>query len=225
MADAAVIFDVDGVLLNLTPEEENAFFWAFAELHRLTGLSRDWDSYRIRNDEDIITEILEAHLGRAPSRDEHNAVIRAYLSHLASGIDAEKLTPSPIAGAGDLLRGLSGRLKLGIATANLLEAAHSRLAACRMWEPLKDYAFGANGGGAKRDILARAIASLDLPRDRIVFIGDNLNDVEAGLANGVHFIGFSQDQAKGRRLAEAGAKCVCNHHRDTLKHIEDALRL
>jgi hypothetical protein len=26
-------------------------------------------------------------------------------------------------------------------------------------------------------------------------------------------------------LADAGAKRVCNHHRDTLKHIRDALRL
>ncbi|MGH8429424.1 MAG: HAD family hydrolase [Solimonas sp.] len=66
---------------------------------------------------------------------------------------------------------------------------------------------------------------MGLPRERIVFIGDNLNDVEAGLAHGVHFIGFSRDQAKGHRLAEAGAERVCNRHQDTLKQIEDALRL
>ena len=225
MVDAAVIFDVDGVLLDLTIEEEDAFFWAFAKLHNLTGLSRDWDSYRIRNDEDIITEILENHLGRTPSRHEHKAIIQTYLSHLANGIDVKTLTPSPIAGASDLLEHLDGKAKLGIATANLLEAASVRLAACGIWEPLKDHAFGANGGGAKRSILACAMASLNLPRDRIVFIGDNLNDVEAGLANGVHFIGFSQDQAKCRRLAEAGAQRVCNRHQDTLKHIEDALHL
>ena len=52
--DSAVIFDVDGVLLDLTAPEEDAFFLAFARLHGLTGLSRDWDSYRIRNDEHII---------------------------------------------------------------------------------------------------------------------------------------------------------------------------
>lgn len=225
MTDAAVIFDVDGVLLDLTPEEEAAFFWAFAELHRLTGLSRDWDGYRIRNDVEIITEILEAHFSRSPSPAEHQAVIRAYLSHLANGIDAGRLKPSAITGAEGLLGDLAGTLKLGIATANLLEAASLRLAACAMWEPVKTYAFGANGGGAKRDILARAIAGTGLPAKRIVFIGDNLNDVEAGLAHGVHFIGFSRQPAKSRRLAEAGAQRVCNHHRDTLKHIEEALRL
>jgi phosphoglycolate phosphatase-like HAD superfamily hydrolase len=222
---AAVILDVDGVLLDLTPEEEDAFFWAFARLHRLNGLSRDWDSYRIRNDVEIITEILETHFGRLPSPAEHQAVIQAYLSHLASGIDAKRLKPSAIAGAAGLLGDLDGELKLGIATANLLEAATLRLAACEMWEPVKTCAFGANGGGAKRQILARAMARLALPPDRIVFIGDNLNDVEAGLANGVHFIGFSQDPAKCRRLVDAGAERVCNHHRDTLKHIRDALQL
>jgi phosphoglycolate phosphatase-like HAD superfamily hydrolase len=224
MTDAAVIFDVDGVLLDLTPEEEDAFFWAFAELHRLTGLSRDWDGYRIRNDVEIITEILERHFARSPSPAEHQAVIRTYLSHLADGIDMGRLKPSPIAGAEGLLGDLAGTLKLGIATANLLEAASLRLAACAMWAPVKTYAFGANGGGAKRQILARAVANLALPPDRIIFIGDNLNDVEAGLANGVHFIGFSEDRAKCRRLADAGAKRVCTHHRDTLEHIRDALR-
>jgi phosphoglycolate phosphatase-like HAD superfamily hydrolase len=223
--DAAVIFDVDGVLLDLTPAEEDAFFWAFSRLHGLQGLSRDWDSYRIRNDEDIITEILSGHFGRPPSRREQQAIIHAYLNHLASDIQLKRLTPSPIDGAGELLGSLKDRAELGVATANILEAAELRLNAVDLWGPVHACAFGANGGGAKRDILARAIAGTGLPRERIVFIGDNLNDVEAGLAHGVHFIGFSREPYKGGRLAEAGAQRICNHHRDTLKHIEEALEL
>jgi phosphoglycolate phosphatase-like HAD superfamily hydrolase len=223
--DAAIIFDVDGVLLDLTAAEEDAFFWAFARLHGLEGLSRDWDSYLVRNDENIITEILTRHFGRPPSREEHQAVIRSYLEHLASDIRLKRLMPSPVEGASELLGSLRGRAELGIATANLLEAAELRLGAASLWAPVRAHAFGANGGGAKCDILARAIAGTGLPRERIVFIGDNLNDVEAGLAHGVNFIGFSRDPAKGRRLAEAGAQQVCNHHQDTLKHIEEALRL
>ncbi len=64
----AVVFDVDGPLLDLTRPEEDAFFVPFERLYGLTGLSRDWDSYRTRNDEDIIREILENHLGRAPRK-------------------------------------------------------------------------------------------------------------------------------------------------------------
>lgn len=225
MADAAVIFDVDGVLLDLTPAEEDAFFWPFAKLHRLHGLSRDWDGYRIRNDEDIIEEILENLFKRKPTPAEHQAVIAAYLNHLASDLHLNRLRPETIPGAADLLGRLAGKAKLGIATANLLEAAALRLDACGLWEGLRDHGFGANGGGAKRQILARAIGKLGLPPERIVFVGDNLNDVEAGLANKVHFIGFSSDPAKTRRLAAAGAERICNHHQDTLKHIEDALAI
>ncbi|MGE0007270.1 MAG: HAD family hydrolase [Parvibaculaceae bacterium] len=223
--DAAVIFDVDGVLLDLTPAEENTFFWAFSSLYGLEGLSRDWDSYRIRNDEDIIAEILERHFGRRASRHECRAVAGAYLDRLASGLDRKRLAPLAVDGAGELLERLEGRARLGIATANLREAARLRLAACRLWRPVADHAFGADGGGAKRRILARAIAGTGLPPGRIVFVGDNLNDVEAGLANGVHFVGFTRDTARIRRLAAAGAERICNHHRDTLKHIEDALEL
>jgi len=222
---AAIIFDVDGVLLELTAAEEDAFFWAFEKLHRLTGLSRDWDSYRIRNDEDIINEILITHLGRSPTQAEHKAVIDTYLAHLTQGIGARRLTPVQIDGASQLLASLNGKAMLGVATANLIEAAGARLAACGLWEPLKVHAFGANGGGAKLDILARALQRLALPPERVVFIGDNLNDVAAGLGNGVHFIGFSVDEDKCRRLAAAGAQRICNHHRDTLKHIEDALQI
>ena len=46
----AVIFDVDGVLLHLSPAEEDGFFEPFREAYGLTGLSRDWNAYHIRND-------------------------------------------------------------------------------------------------------------------------------------------------------------------------------
>ena len=163
MPDAAVIFDVDGVLLDLTAAEEDAFFWAFAKLHGLEGLSRDWDSYRVRNDEDIIAEILARHFGRKPSRQERIAVITVYLNHLASDLDLKRLTPMAVEGAGELLARLSGRVQLGIATANLRLAAQLRLAACGLWQPLADHAFGADGGGPKREILARAIAGAGFP--------------------------------------------------------------
>ena len=61
MADAAVIFDVDGVLLELTRAEEDAFFVPFERRYGLKDISRDWNSYAVRNDENIIAEILARH--------------------------------------------------------------------------------------------------------------------------------------------------------------------
>lgn len=209
--DSAVIFDVDGVLLDLTGPEEDTFFLAFERRYGLTGLSRDWDSYHVRNDEHIIAEILSRHGLPAAERD---AVIADYLAILAQGFASGALRATEIPGARALLGDLGGS-RLGIATANLLAAAQLRLDAAGLWPPVRALAFGAEGSGHKRETVARAIAATGLPRQRIVYIGDNLNDVDAGLANGVHFIGFSEDAARRGRLARAGAEYLAGDHEET----------
>ena len=210
--DSAVIFDVDGVLLDLTAAEEDAFFLAFERLYGITGLSRDWDSYRVRNDAHIIAEILARH-GLPASG--HAAVAAEYLAILSDGIASRRLTAVEIAGARELLASLAD-LRLGIATANLLSAARLRLQSVGLWEPVSALAFGAEGSGHKRETVARAIAATGLPKHRIVYVGDNLNDVDAGLANGVHFIGFALDAARREKLKAAGAQRVSGDHTTTL---------
>ena len=44
---------------------------------------------------------------------------------------------------------------------------------------------GAEGGGHKRNSSWHYILITAISKDRVFFVGDNLNDVEAGLANGV----------------------------------------
>jgi beta-phosphoglucomutase-like phosphatase (HAD superfamily) len=221
----AVIFDVDGVLLDLTPAEEDAFFAPFERLYGLTGLSRDWDSYRVRNDEDIIREILERHAGRPPETDEMSRHMAAYCAHLEHGYRCGTLKVEAIPGARDLLECLARLpgLALGTATANVLRAAEIRLIESGLWEQVSAFACGADGGGHKREILARAIDRLALHPGRIVYIGDNLNDLEAGEATGVHFIGFAVEPARRDRLAAAGAKQVSGDHCTTLSLIDAAL--
>lgn len=221
---AAVVFDVDGVLLDLTRPEEDAFFTPFERRHGLTGLSRDWDGYRIRNDEDIIREILEHHLGRPPSRGEYEAHCAEYLDVLAHGLARGALRSQTVAGAAGLLDWLAGNnITTGVATANLIGAARLRLDAAGMWGRLKPHAHGADGGGHKRDILARAIGRLGLPRERIVYIGDNLNDLDAGMRNGVRFIGFALEPHRRERLRNAGAAEVSGDHAQTRRLIARAL--
>lgn len=217
----AIIFDVDGVLLDLTTAEENIFFAAFADYGDPASLSRDWNSYRIRNDDNIVDEIMER-LGIAAS--EKPEIVRSYFETLADALAAGKLASPPISGAHDLLAALKGEARLGIATANFRTAAKLRLQAAHLWKPVASLAFGADGGGPKRDILARAIAAADLPAQQIIFIGDNLNDVEAGLGNGVTFIGFSEDETKRRKLAAAGARQVCANHDETLALIRQHMK-
>jgi phosphoglycolate phosphatase-like HAD superfamily hydrolase len=224
MAEAAVIFDVDGVLLHLTRAEEDAFFWPFQALHGLTKLSTNWNSYRVRNDVDIIAEVLENHFGRPPIAEEHQAIVSAYLDHLHEGLHAGRLAVHEISGARDLLHTLSENpMLIGTATANLREAARLRLEACGLWRYVAGRAYGADGGGHKREILARAIAQVPVAKSRIVYVGDNLTDLDAGRANGVHFIGFATDPERRERLHQDGAPIVCGDHRETLRHIGNLL--
>jgi len=223
----AVIFDVDGPLLDLTRPEEDAFFVPFERLYGLTGLSRDWDSYRTRNDEDIIAEILESHLGRAPREGERRQVIDLYGEVLREGFSSGRLKASAVPGADALLDRLASLpgMALGMATANLRRAAEIRLRAAGLWNPVSRYPGAADGGGAKRQVLARVIRDIDLPPQRIVFIGDNLNDVEAGRANGTHFIGFHWEESRRKRLSDNGAAHVSGDHEETYRLIERLLGL
>jgi phosphoglycolate phosphatase-like HAD superfamily hydrolase len=221
MADAAVIFDVDGVLLELTRAEEDAFFVPFEQRYGLKGISRDWNSYAIRNDENIIAEILARH--GLPSH-EHTEVVADYLEVLTLQLSYGTIETIVIPGALGLLQKLHGSLQIGIATANLLGAAELRLKQAGLWHHVSACAHGADGGGHKRQILARAMAATGLPKNRIVYIGDNLNDVEAGLSNGVHFIGFSTDPDRLTALKQAGASHTSNNHLDSFRLIGHLLQ-
>jgi phosphoglycolate phosphatase-like HAD superfamily hydrolase len=113
---------------------------------------------------------------------------------------------------------------MGIATANLLSAAALRLKHAGLWHHVSACAHGAGGGGHKREILARAMAATGLPKNRTVYIGDNLSDVEAGLANGVYFIGFSTDSGLLTKLKRAGASYTSNNHLDSFRLIGHLLQ-
>lgn len=222
MADAAIIFDVDGVLLELTRAEEKLFFQPFASRCDTTKLSRDWNSYAIRNDENIVAELVQRHA--LPDIEKLN-IKTEYLELLQSQLARSQISSQPISGATALLDEFSKSMTLGIATANFREAAKLRLTHANLWNPVSNHAYGADGGGHKHEILARALAALNLPKSHIVYIGDNLNDVTAGLKHEVHFIGFSTSPERLQSLNHAGAKHLSSDHGQTAAMIKTLLNL
>jgi HAD superfamily hydrolase (TIGR01549 family) len=222
MADCAIIFDVDGVLLELTRAEEELFFQPFASRINATKLSRDWNSYRIRNDEEIVAELVQRH--RLADTEKHT-IKTEYLNLLRAQLASNKITSPTMVGARELLTEFANHAALGIATANFHEAAKLRLTHAKLWHHVSDHAFGADGGGHKHEILGRALASINLPKSRIVYVGDNLNDVEAGLKHGVNFIGFSTNPRRRDSLQKAGAKNISLDHTQTSAIIKTILDL
>jgi HAD superfamily hydrolase (TIGR01549 family) len=216
VAETAVIFDVDGVLLELTRDEEEIFFDALANFLPTESLSRDWNSYKIRNDEDIIAEILQQHQLSANLRP---LVIARYLALL----NTSATKSIAVAGAAHLLKELHGVHQCGIATANLLGAAQHRLQQAELWSHVAAHAHGADGGGHKSAILGRALKQLGLPPHNVVYVGDNRNDVEAGLLHGVHFIGFSTQAERRSQLSHFGARHICANHLETFALLKKLL--
>ncbi len=209
--DYAVVFDVDGVLLELTRDEEEVFFTALSEFVPTENLSRDWNSYRIRNDEDIIAEILERN---GLPLTYKTKVMNHYVKSLQSALQS-RLQSVEIAGAKQLLEDLVNIATLGIATANLRDAAALRLQQTGLWSLISRHAQGADGGGHKSKILARLLARMKMPKSQVIYIGDNINDVEAGLENGVHFIGFSTNPVRRKLLQSHGARHISANHSET----------
>lgn len=222
MADCAIIFDVDGVLLELTRAEEELFFQPFASRCDTTKLSRDWNSYAIRNDEDIVAELAQRHNF---AQTEKQTIKSEYLNFLRVQLTSDEIASPTISGATEVLTEFASCATLGIATANFREAAKLRLSKSNLWHHVSDYAFGADGGGHKHEILGRALASINLPKSRIVYIGDNLNDVEAGLRHGVNFIAFSTKKERLEQLHKAGAKNISSEHPQTSAIIKTILNL
>jgi phosphoglycolate phosphatase-like HAD superfamily hydrolase len=210
--DSAVIFDCDGVLLELLHAEEEMFFSALSAFVPTEELSRNWNSYSIRNDDDIISEVL-ARFGRPENLKP--AVVNHYLCGLASALNNKHITSTAIPGTENLLQQLKGKHRLGLATANFIEAARLRLEQAGLWPFVSDHAIGADGGGHKHQLLARLLETIPLPKSRIVYVGDNMVDVEAGLKNGVHLIGFSLSQTRRDQLRAAGARHIAASHAET----------
>jgi phosphoglycolate phosphatase-like HAD superfamily hydrolase len=218
--DCAVIFDVDGVLLELTRPEEEIFFTALSRYLPTESLSRDWNRYGIRNDDDIISEILERNVMSNKIKPE---IIAHYIALLDRAVTSGAIVTQEIPGVVTRLKDVQPFASIGFASANLREAARLRLQAVGLWGHVSSHAFGADGGGHKHEILARALATSNVPKSRVVYVGDNVNDLVAGRENGVHFIGFSADAQRRQQLSGAGARFLAQNHVETLDFVRHFL--
>ncbi|NNF77066.1 MAG: HAD family hydrolase [Rhizobiales bacterium] len=226
----AVIFDVDGVILHLTPPEEAAFFQALELVFGIDDASPDWDSYRARNDVEIVEELIETRLNRPAVPDDLIAFTDKYISLVDVAIRTGEIEVLQVDGIRDVLMALTQmeNLIMGLATANLMGMAKMRLRHVGLNDFFKVGGF-AEARGPKRQILRTTMAGLQdekgnpIPKERVVFLGDNVGDVDAGLANGCGLIAFSEDRGKHQKLSDAGATHIIGSHTETLAVIEELL--
>jgi phosphoglycolate phosphatase len=216
----AVLFDIDGTLLSTGGASDRAWKRAFKELQDV-----DVDVPAVTGkgvpDPQVGRVVFEQAIGREPTDEEAEALMRRRLDHLP-----EEVENSPGYVVKDCVVETLERLKedgilLGLTTGNVEEAAHTKLA---RGDLNRFFSFGGYGSDSPdrteltKKALERAAEALDgkLELMRCFSCGDTPRDVEAGHGAGIRVTGVATGEFTPDELQEAGADATITSFCDGL---------
>ncbi|MGE5857155.1 MAG: HAD family hydrolase [Solirubrobacterales bacterium] len=215
-----VLFDIDGTLIDTGGASDRAWKRAFKELHDV-----DVDVPAVTGkgvpDPEVGRVVFERALGREPSEEEAEALMRRRLDHLAEEVEN---SPGFVVkdGVPELLEKLiDDGVLLGLTTGNVEEAAHIKLARASL---NRFFAFGGYGSDSpdRTELTKRALERAELvsgdslDRGRCFSCGDTPRDVEAGHGAGIRVVGVATGEFTIEELREAGADAVVRSLREGL---------
>jgi len=208
----AVLFDIDGTLLTSGGASDRAWKRAFKELQ---GVDVDVPAATGRGvpDPQVGRLVFEQAMGREPTEDEADAVMRRRLDHLPEEVES---SPGYVVkdGALELLQTLIvDGVMLGLATGNVEEAAHIKLSRANL---NRFFSFGGFGSDSpdRTELTRKALERADfasghtLDRERSFCCGDTPRDVEASHGAGIRVVGVATGEYTAEELIEAGADAV-----------------
>jgi phosphoglycolate phosphatase len=205
----AVLFDIDGTLISTGGASDRAWKRAFKELQDV-----DVDVPAVTGkgvpDPEVGRVVFKAALGRDPTDEEADALMRRRLDHLKEEVDR---SPGFVVkdGVEELLdRLIDDGILLGLTTGNVEEAAHIKLARANL---NRFFSFGGYGSDSpdRTALTKRALERGDLvsgealDRGRCFSCGDTPRDVEAGHGAGIRVVGVATGEYTAEELLEAGA--------------------
>jgi phosphoglycolate phosphatase len=212
MAEAptqAILFDIDGTLIESGGASDRAWHRAFTELQGV-----DVEIAKVTGkgvpDPAVGRGAFEAVIGREPSDEEMEALMAKRLEYLpeeVNGSEGYRVMP----GVEDLLERLIDRgVLLGLVTGNVEPAAHIKLARVNL---NRFFSFGGYGsdspdrGELTRKALERGglVAGGDLDPAACFSIGDTPRDVDAGHFAGIRVAGVATGKYTVKQLLDAGA--------------------
>jgi len=205
----AVLFDIDGTLISTGGASDRAWKRAFKELQDV-----DVDVPAVTGkgvpDPAVGKVVFEKAIGREPTQEEADALMRRRLDHLP-----EEVENSPGFKVQDCVVELLEKLiddgvLLGLTTGNLEEAAHIKLQRANL---NRFFSFGGYGSDSTdraeltRIALKRGalVFGEELPPESAIVVGDTPHDVEAAHAAGLKCIGVRSHHFDAKQLEDAGA--------------------
>jgi phosphoglycolate phosphatase len=205
----AVLFDIDGTLISSGGASDRAWKRAFEELQ---GVEVDVPAVTGKGvpDPEVGRVVFEKAIGREPTEEEAEALMRRRLDHLPEEVES---SPGFVVkdGVVELLeRLIEEGIMLGLTTGNVEEAAHVKLARPNL---NRYFAFGGYGSDSPdrteltRMALERGefVSGHTLDRDRTFACGDTPRDVDAGHGAGIRVVGVATGEYTAEELIEAGA--------------------
>jgi phosphoglycolate phosphatase len=216
----AVLFDIDGTLISTGGASDRAWKRAFKELQ---GVDVDVPAVTGKGvpDPEVGKVVFEKAIGREPSKEEADALMRRRLDHLPEEVEG---SPGYVVkdGVVELLEKLQADgILLGLTTGNVEEAAHIKLARADL---SRFFSFGGYGSDSPdRTELTRK--ALERAKDRYgdgfdparcFSCGDTPRDVEAGHGAGIRVVGVATGEFTVEELKEAGADAVVASLREGL---------
>jgi phosphoglycolate phosphatase len=208
----AVLFDIDGTLISTGGASDRAWKRAFKELQ---GVDVDVPAVTGKGvpDPKVGRVVFERAIGREPTEEEADALMRRRLDHLPEEVDN---SPGFVVkdGVVELLdRLIDDGIMLGLTTGNVEEAAHIKLARANL---NRYFSFGGYGSDSPdrtaltRKALERAelVSGDTLDPHRCFSCGDTPRDVEAGHGAGIRVVGVATGEYTAEELIESGADAV-----------------
>jgi phosphoglycolate phosphatase len=205
----AVLFDIDGTLISTGGASDRAWKRAFKELHDV-----DVDVPAVTGkgvpDPQVGGVVFEQAIGRVPTEEEAEALMRRRLDYLPEEVQN---SPGYVVkdGVVELMERLIGDgMMLGLATGNVVEAAHVKLSRGNL---NRFFCFGGFGSDSpdRVELTKKALERGDfvsghtLDRDRCFSCGDTPRDVEAAHGAGIRVVGVATGEYTAEDLIEAGA--------------------
>jgi phosphoglycolate phosphatase-like HAD superfamily hydrolase len=210
----AILFDIDGTLIESGGASDRAWHRAFEELQGVDVEIAEVTGEGVP-DPAVGRQAFEAVIGREPTDEEMAALMAKRLEYLpeeVNGSDGYRVMP----GVEPLLDSLidSGVL-LGLVTGNVEAAAHIKLARVNL---NRFFSFGGYGsdspdrGELTRKALERGsvVMGHDLDHAACFSIGDTPRDVDAGHFAGIRVTGVATGKYSAQELKAAGADAAIN---------------